>query len=420
MMSPTHPQRWISRTCPRSATVALVLAVTLELAVFAAQSLQGQGFETIYSFAGGVDGANPYASLIRDKKGTLYSTTTIGGSSSYGTVFALSKSGKETMLHSFTRGRDGGIPVGSVIRDSAGALYGTTQVGGDSKCDCGVIFKIPGRTPTQALYIFTGATDGANPFAALIMDKAGNLYGTTEFGGAVGQCFGGLGCGVVFKVDQNGNEAVLHTFTGSGGDGANPTSALIQDKHGNFYGTTLQGGDLRCSLGNGSGCGTVFKISKTGRETVLYRFAGGTDGAFPIAGVTLDAAGVLYGTTQAGGDSSKCFPGCGTVFKLDITGAETVLYRFTGGTDGATPFAGVIVDETGNLYGAAMHGGNSDGNGAVYKIDTAGKEIVLHTFSGPEGYLPRGGLIRDAKGRLYGTTSGGGTSGFGTVFRITP
>ena len=420
MTNPTHPQRWIYRTYPRAATVALVLAVTLELAVFATQSVQGQSFETIYSFAGGVDGASPYASLIRDRKGTLYSTTTSGGSSSYGTVFALSKSGKETVLHSFTRGRDGGIPFGSLIRDSAGALYGTTQVGGDPNCDCGVIFKIPGRTATQALYTFTGATDGANPFAALIMDKAGNLYGTAEFGGAVGQCFGGLGCGVVFKVDQNGNEAVLYTFNGSGGDGANPASALIQDKHGNFYGTTFQGGDLGCSLGNGYGCGTVFKISKTGTETVLYRFAGGTDGALPTAGVVLDAAGILYGTTQEGGDSTNCFLGCGTVFKLETTGTETVLYRFTGKKDGATPFAGVIMDKTGNLYGTATHGGNADSFGTVFKIDKASNETVLHTFSGPEGYLPYAGLIRDAKGTLYGATAGGGTSGFGTVFRITP
>jgi uncharacterized repeat protein (TIGR03803 family) len=150
----------------------------------------------------------------------------------------------------------------------------------------------------------------------------------------------------------------------------------------------------------------VFKINLAGQETVLYSFLGGTDGSFPSAGLVRDSAGMLYGTTQIGGGSSGCPSGCGTVFKIDAAGKESVLYSFTGGSDGGYPVAGVIGDAAGNLYGTTIHGGDIFGDGTVFKLDNSGKETVLHTFDGADGFSPYGGLVRDKKGRFYGTTLG--------------
>ena len=265
------------------------------------------------------------------------------------------------------------------------------------------------------LYSFTGKADGAFPYAVLTRDAAGNLYGTTQ-NGDLARCGSGIGCGgVVFKLDTTGKETVLHRFTGKSGDGANPDAGVIRDAAGNLYGTTYYGGDLNC--GFTGGCGTVFKLDTTGKETVLYTFTDAADGAQPFAGVIRDAAGNLYGTTQTGGTS-----GNGTVFKLNSAGKETVLYIFTGAADGAQPFAGVIRDAAGSLYGTTQHGG-AFGLGTVFKLYPTGKETVLYSFSGgADGSTPAAALVRDAAGNLYGTTVLGGdpTCGCGTVFRIEP
>jgi uncharacterized repeat protein (TIGR03803 family) len=195
--------------------------------------------------------------------------------------------------------------------------------------------------------------DGANPFARLIRGKLGKLYGTTYAGGA-------SGWGVVFELDPTGKETVLHSFTG-GADGGHPDAGLVGDGAGNFYGTTPYGGDLS-GCRNGSGCGVVFELDPTGTETVFYGFTGGANGAIPAAGLVWDAAGNLYGTTSRGGAA-----GSGVVFKLDPTGKETVLYRFTVGADGAIPTAGLVRDAAGNLYGTTGGGGASN-NGVVYKV----------------------------------------------------
>jgi uncharacterized repeat protein (TIGR03803 family) len=272
------------------------------------------------------------------------------------------------------------------------------------------------------LYSFAGyPTDGAGPGGALLMDSSGNLFGTTTFGGNVNLTYcdqaGYTGCGTVFKLDTNGVETVLHNFTGP--DGSNPLSNLIMDAKGNFYGTAWYGGNLQDCVGNGAaGCGVVFKLSGE-KETVLHRFTGGTDGAFPQAGLVMDSSGALYGAAPAGGSA-----GGGLVFKL-VGKKETVLHSFTGGKDGNEPVSGLLLDATGNLYGTDAYGGDIDcdypsGCGVLFKL--AGKQLsVLHSFKGPpDGEEPIAGVIMDAEGNLYGTTDRGGTYNAGTVFELSP
>jgi uncharacterized repeat protein (TIGR03803 family) len=272
-------------------------------------------------------------------------------------VFKLSPSGTETVLYSFTGGADGATPYAGLIQDGAGNLYGTTPYAGTS--GQGVVFKLircdstPSGYEFKVLHSFTGGADGAIPFAGLVGDPAGNLYGTTYFGGATSACYPPYGCGVVFKLSPSGTETVLYSFTGL--DGFNP-NGLVRDAAGNLYGTTVV-----TWLGNQEvGAGVVFKLSPNRTETVLYSFTGGADGGFPQAGVIRDSAGNFYGTTYFGGGSSACpvfDNSCGVVFKLSPTGTETVLHSFTGGADGGNPNAGLIQDAAGNLYGTTILGG---------------------------------------------------------------
>jgi len=260
------------------------------------------------------------------------------------------------------------------------------------------------------LYSFTGGGDGADPQADLIQDAAGNLYGTTLTGGNL-SCSPPNGCGTVFKVSRAGKETVLYSFSG-GADGASPID-LIRDAKGNLYGVAGGGGSSNCS----GGCGVVYKLSSKGKETVLYSFSGGTDGQNPLAKLIFDANGSLYGTTGFGGDPT-CK--CGTVFKLSRTGKLTTLHTFTGGSDGANPLAsrGLIVDVKGNLYGTTQSGGTSN-YGTVYKVSSKGKELVLHSFTEADGRSPYSSVIFDAKGNLYGTTGTGGNLGGGVVYKLT-
>jgi uncharacterized repeat protein (TIGR03803 family) len=318
------------------------------------------------------------------------------------------------VLYTFTGGADGRFPFAGLISDAKGNLYGTTLNGGSSACSdgCGVVFMVDETGSEKVLHHFTGTKgDGACPYAGLVRDAKANLYGTTYYGGS-GKCYDGYGygCGTVFKVDKAGKETVLHSFTESGGDGTYPQTGLIQDAAGNLYGATYQGG--------ASSYGTVFMLDKTGKETVLYGFSGSPDGAGPVdfGYLVRDANGSLYGTTAEGGASDV-----GTVFKLDKAGKETVLYSFTGtGGDGSYPIAGLLRDAAGNLHGTTETGGAS-GDGTVFMLDKTGKETVLYSFLGTgfaDGAEPEAGLARDSKGNLYGTTSAGGSSGFGTVFKV--
>ena len=314
-----------------------------------------------------------------------------------------------TLLYTFTGGTDGSTPLGGVILDAAGNLYGTTSQGGNLACSlgCGTLFKVDAAGNHTVLYSFagTGAGDGQYPNAALVRDAAGNLYRTTVGGGASGY-------GTVFKLDTTGKETVLHSFSGATGDGASPYGGVVRDGQGNLYGTTEAGGT--------SNCGTVFKLDTTGQETVLYSFTGTAgDGKSPFAGVVRDGHGNLYGTTQAGGVFNY-----GTVFKLDTTGKETVLYSFAGaGDDGAQPMSALARDANGNFYGTTNTGGTGidGGNGVVFKLDNTGRERVLCRFpwTGAKGIHPHG-VVRDAQGNLYGTTVFHGAFGWGTVFKLAP
>ena len=356
--------------------------------------LDTTGHETVlYSFTVGADGCYPNAGVIRDSAGSLYGTTLYCGTGGSGVVYKLDTIGNETVLYSFTGGADGGLPNAGVIRDLAGNLYGTTGAGGAS--GEGVVYELDMAGNETALYSFTGGADGDGP-NGLIRDSAGNLYGTTYSGG-------GGSTGVVYKLDATGRETVLYTFAGA--DGWGPFAGVIGDSAGNLYGTTNKGG-------NGAG-GTLYKLDPAGLETVLYSFTVGADGCCPSAGVIRDAAGSLYGTAGGAGAANA-----GVVFKLDATGQETVLYSFTGGADGRYPAAGVIRDSTGNLYGTAPEGGTANA-GVVYKVDTSGHETVLYSFTGgTDGSAPMAGVIRDSAGNLYGTTPGGGTANRGVVYRL--
>jgi uncharacterized repeat protein (TIGR03803 family) len=357
---------------------------------------------TLYSFgASATDGEEPYSGLIMDSAGSLYGTTYRGGANSLGTVFKISASGTESVLYSFGASASDGVnPHGGLIMDSAGNLYGTTSSGGASGSDMGTAFKISVSGSESILYSFGVAPDGEEPEAGLIMDSAENLYGTTEAGGVHG------GDGTVFKI-ASGTETVLYSFGASATDGQQPEADLIMDSAGNLYGTTQSGG--------ANGRGTVFKIA-SGTEAFLYSFgATATDGQQPEADLIMDSAGNLYGTTAGGGAN-----GHGTIFKIGPSGTETILYSFgASATDGQAPFAGLIMDSAGNFYGTT-DGGGANGDGTVFKISTSGTETVLYSFGANaiDGQNPTAGLIMDSAGNLYGTTYAGGAKGWGTVFLI--
>jgi uncharacterized repeat protein (TIGR03803 family) len=397
--------------------------LVLVLAMGTATRGQAQTFTVLYSFSG----ASPNAGLVMDAAGNLYGTTSQGGAGG-GTVFKLDSAGNETVLHSFTGGSDGAFPSGGLILDRAGNLYGTTSQGGSGTCGgglvggCGTVFTVNTSGHETVLYSFAGPPgDGAGP-SSLIMDTAGNLYGTTGGGGS-GIC-SGTGCGTVFKLDTSGHETVLYSFAG-GSDGAASRLSIV-DAAGNLYGTASGGFLGGVCAPTTVGCGKVFKLDTSGNETVLYDFTGPPgDGAFPTLSI-MDAVGSLYGTTGTGG-SGACnntglmLPGCGTVFKLDPSGHETVLYSFAGGSDGEVP-EGVIIDTAGNLYGTTEFGGGGIFTtccGTVFRLDPAGHETILHTFTGgSNGALPNGGLIINRAGNFYGTTTSGGTGLVGIVFKL--
>jgi uncharacterized repeat protein (TIGR03803 family) len=386
---------------------------------FARQPRTSGTEQVLYRFKGGNDGANPAPVLI-DVKGALYGTAVNGGVSGCagggcGTVFKVDPSGTGyRVLYRFKGGTDGASPVGVI--DVNGVLYGTTSAGGGSGCGsggCGTVFELkPSGKGYRVVYSFKGGTDGANPDS--IIDVNGTLYGAT-YGGDVPSDYG-----TVFALNSStGAESVIYSFKG-GTDGASPAYAPI-DVNGAFFGTTTGGGGSGCG---GGGCGTVFKVSTSGKERVLYSFTGGTDGASPYSVIAVN--GAIYGATNNGGASCNC----GTVFDVNrSTGAENVLYRFQGGTDGAYPTSSI--DVGGELYGATTTGGGS-GNGTVYSVNSStGAESIVYSFNGgSDGAYPVNGLTA-VNGALYGTTyvGGGGTrckpingfpSGCGTVFTVKP
>lgn len=326
---------------------------------------------------------------------------------------------------------DGDGPVGGLLMDASGNLYGNTLQGGNVDhryCDqgrlgCGTVFKLGTNGKEVVLYNFTGAGDGASPEGSPVMDSQGNLYGVARFGGDMRCSDLGTGCGVVFKLsarrDGPRRLTVLHRFTG-GGDGAEPWGGLAIDAAGTLYGTTTLGGDLNCA--GGFGCGVVFKLAGK-KLTVLHRFTGGKDGALAYGGLVIDAQDNLYGTTQQGGSKHGACQngGCGVVFKF-AGNKERVLHAFQGNPDGAGPYIGRLLrDAHGNLYGTTGGGGRGEAAaGTVFKVGRYGKEKVLHSFQPQQGdgWEPDGGLVQDAEGNLYGATESGGTNNAGILFKI--
>ena len=357
---------------------------------------------------------------------------------------------QETVLYDFAAASDGGYPVAGLILDASGNLYGTTSGGGSSSAcgstGCGVVFELTPNAGTwkqTVIHNFAGGSDGSNPQAALVMDAAGNLYGTTV--GENTTCTPAGSCGTVFELTPNGTggwtESVIYSFKG-GTDGIAPNAALIIDSSGNLYGTTYFGGVSSCYAN--VGCGTVFQLHPDSgggwTEKVLHRFVGGSDGAFLRGGLVFDHSGNLYGTTESGG-SRGCFGnGCGTIFRLNRYNgwSELVLDRFTGGSDGNFLDGSLIFDGVSSFYGTTLGGGDTScviagelpGCGTVFQLthSTSGwTKTILHNFSGGiDGSTPLGGLTFDSNGDLYGTTNQGGSTGCygsygcGTIFELSP
>jgi uncharacterized repeat protein (TIGR03803 family) len=400
-------------------TWALALTLIAGLGAGLAPAAHAQTYTTLYSFNGIPDGAAPTAPLVRDAAGNLYGTT-VGGGISSGTVFEISSTGTETILHTFQGKPDGSSPWGGLVRDAAGDFYGTTAYGG--AYNFGTVFKITKAGKYGVLYSFTGVPDGATPFTGLTIDFAGNLYGVTLFGGT-GNCTsesGDKGCGTVFMLSAAGTETVLHNFAG-GADGEYPGSPLVRDSAGNFYGATENGGATSCLDYSGYGCGTIFKLSNTGVETILHSFSGPPSDGEVAEGVIIGPKGNLYGTTLGGGPH-----GYGTVFELTPAGTETLLYSFGASPhDGRNPSAGLVGNAAGDFYGTTEAGGGQgcvrNGCGTIFELTRSGREKMLYSFyTNNGGCVPFAGLIRDSAGNLYGTTTNCGTTGSGTVFKLTP
>jgi len=375
-------------------TSKLVLA--LALVAVGAAPMQGQStFKLLHGFLGGNDGANPTSGVVFGPNGYLYGVTLDGGAYGWGTVFSISPGGRYKMLHAFTGGADGASPNNQLTWVGT-SLYGGTNFGGAS--NQGTLFKIDSTTGAlTTVYTFTGLTDGAIPNCTMIPDKLGNLYGTTFAGGAddAGSIF--------FFEPSSGNLTTLYSFKG-GSDGQYPFGRMARDANGNLYGSTVEGGGT-------NNFGTIFKLTASGQESVLYSFQGWPvhDVYYPYTNLFKDSAGNLWGGNASGG------AGDGAVFKVSKTGQETI-YNVPSGTEGPSS---VVMDSEGNLYGGM---GSVGYYGGVFKMDATGTYTILYSFTGGlDGTSPGGApVIRDAKGNLYGTSYQGGVSRkYGTVWELT-
>lgn len=407
----------VSRTpvrCGILLGLCLVLAATWFTPGLAARGSEDEAvFSELYIFDSFSEGINPRGGVVRDARGNFFGTASNGGSTSNacgqvqcGVVFEVSH-GNETVLHQFSF-TDGAAPRGTLVRDSEGNLYGTTSYGGTCTArgpyGCGVAFKVSSDGTETVLHDFTGATDGDSP-SGLFIDGAGNLYGTTYDGGSYGN-------GSVFKIDPAGDYVVLYSFTG-GTDGGGPQAGVIGDPSGNLYGTTAYGGGPNQCQPFVPGCGTIYKLSPNGTESVLFAFPG-SNGSSPNSALAADHAGNLYGTTAGGGSS-----GLGELFKVGTSGNLTVLYGADfDTTSGAPP----VIDADGNVYDTDSSS-NANPEGEVFEVSPDGQVTVLHAFTGGlDGSVPMSSAIIDSAGNLYGTAAQGGSSacngGCGAVFEI--
>lgn len=410
----------------RSIVLSFVFATGL-LLVFT-PATQAQTLSVLHGFHNSPDGSAPWSGLVRDGAGNFYGTTTVGGEYGYGMVFKVSKRGSGWVLdplYNFPnpeQGDDGAMPNAPVVLGPGNTLYGTTTTGGGNQ---GIVFKLspqPHVCETTScpwietiLYRFTGGADGGNPYSPVILDAAGNVYGTTQGGGTAG-------LGTVFEVSPSGSgwtESVLYSFTGLP-DGSQPESGLVFDTAGNLYGTTADGG-----AGNS---GMVFELVPSGggwTENILYSF-GPQDGYAPYGGLILDNAGNLYGTT------AYSSVGDGTVFELSPDGGgqwdfQNLYFLASGGPGVTGPVGTLLMDNSGNLFGTTFEGGLAGcgygfGCGTLFELSPGSggwTYNLLYQYTGQsDGGFPVDGLARDANGNLYGA-SWGGNSGNGVVFEWT-
>jgi uncharacterized repeat protein (TIGR03803 family) len=370
-------------------------------------ALPAQTFTTLYSLRG-ADGANPYTGLVQGIDGNFYGTTIDGGSFGGGNVFKITPGGKLKSLYDFcsqSNCADGQYPVTVLAQGTDGNFYGTTQSGGT--LGLGTIFKISPAGVLTTLHSFSGA-DGIAPYGSLVLATNGLFYGTTNVGGS--NCVNGGGCGTVFQISPAGVLTTLYSFCAQSGcaDGQYPVGPLIQGSDGNIYGTTHAGGSYAAC--NVDGCGTVFKMTLSGTLTTLHTFAV-TDGEYPYGGVISGPNGVYYGTAAAGGTGLS-----GTVFEMTSKGAFSTLHNFDG-TDGADPYA-ILLGSDGNLYGTTEAGGANGEQGTVFELTPGGTLTTLHSFDGFDGKNIYSGLVQGTNGILYGTTYFGGTYNDGTVFSL--
>jgi uncharacterized repeat protein (TIGR03803 family) len=421
IVNASRKMSWRKRTC----TVCAAFAAT-------AMALPAQTFTTLHSFDG-TDGYFPeVAVLVQGIDGNLYATVPDGGTNGDGgTVFKITPSATFTTIYNFclqSGCTDGAFPDAGLVQATNGDFYGTTGEGGangGANCapdgGCGTVFKITASGDLTTLYGFcakSGCTDGRLPIGTLVNATNGNFYGTTNEGGVSTCAVSGLSCGTVFKITPSGKLTTLHSFDGT--DGVWPEAGLVQATNGDFYGTT--------SYAGANGWGTVFKITPSGTLTTLHSF-GGADGAQPSAGLVQATNGDLYGTTWQGGSSNPagCYGrGCGTVFKITPSGTLTTLYSFcseSGCADGELPLAGLVQATNGDFYGTTSSGG-ANGGGTVFRITPRGKLTTLYSFCSQggnqctDGYRPQAGLAQATNGDFYGTTFDGGANGHGTIFSL--
>jgi uncharacterized repeat protein (TIGR03803 family) len=371
----------------RGAAVCLALCLS-------SMGLKAGTFAQLTSFS---LGTSPYSALVQAANGQLYGTTQGGGLTNNGTIFSIATNGLESTLYSFTGGKDGSHPFAPLIQGQDGQLYGTTDTGGASHY--GTVFKISTNGVLTTLHSFSGGADGAYPFSALIQVAGGSLYGTASQGGN--------GYGTIFRLTTNGVFSLLYEFSG-GADGAYPYAGLVLGTDDNLYGTAVAGG--------ANSYGTVFQFTGAALN-LLYAFSGG-DGAYPYGQLVQGLNGNLFGTTSGTLFQTSVAPvSFGTIFEITYGGEFTALYAFTGSTDGANPYAGLHQASDGNLYGTTT--GSTTNSGSVFSVTVGGVLTPLVDFNGGNGSAPYGSLVQAIDGNLYGTTLYGGASDGGTVFQYT-
>ena len=398
----------------------LTLGLALACAAFIfslAVSAQAQTFTSLYSFcsnAGCTDGGGPRGNLVQGTDGNIYGITETGGSGGAGTFFKITTAGTLTTLYNFcpsspcTNGAD---PFGGVVLGTDGEFYGVTFDGG-AYAD-GTVFKISSAGKFTLLHTFDG-TDGQDAESALVQADNGNFYGTTFRGGTYGE-------GTVFEITASGSFRTLHSFCASSGcpDGSGP-NGLTLAANGNLYGTTYTGGESSCKTSETNG--TFFELTPTGTLTTLAVFCAPT-GYLPDSALVEAADGNFYGTTLAGGDGSKVV--YGTVYEMTSSGSVTSLHSFcleTGCTDGKIPM-GVTMGTDGNLYGITSGGGANGGKGTVFEITPSGELTTLYTFTSTngnytDGSSPDGPMLLHTNGSFYGSTGSGGKTASGTIFSL--